>query len=100
MRQHEEAIRKAREKQRDLEDITLAFRQLQREQAELLTRVGNAWRGNQADYKLGAIGEDIAHEQRVMQKRLHQLEEQLQAEYKQVQADVERAKEAKADATH
>ncbi|KMT63243.1 hypothetical protein X559_0379 [Paenilisteria newyorkensis] len=49
---------------------------------------------------MGAIALDLSQEQRMTQKKLYNLDDQLQAEHKQAKADVERAKEAKADATH
>ncbi|WP_430535462.1 hypothetical protein [Listeria rocourtiae] len=100
MKQQEEAVRRSIEKQRELEDVEREFRQLKRQQDDLLSRIGNAWRGNYSENKLGAIAFDLAQEQRMTQKKLYNLDDQLQAEHKQAKADVERAKEAKADATH
>ncbi|MBC1501922.1 hypothetical protein HB943_15075 [Listeria weihenstephanensis] len=100
MKQQEEAVRKSLEKQRELEEVEREFRQLKRQQENLLEQVGNAWRGNHSENKLGAIALDLTQEQSMTQKRLYNLDNQLQAEHKQARADVEQAKEAKADATH
>ncbi|EUJ46912.1 hypothetical protein [Listeria riparia] len=66
----------------------------------MLVRIGSAWRGNLSENKLGAIALELNQEQRMTQKRLYNLDDQLQAEHKQAKADVERVKEAKADATY
>ncbi|MBC2285892.1 hypothetical protein HCB69_16065 [Listeria booriae] len=100
MKQQEDAVRKSIEKQRELEEVEREFRQLKRQQEDLLVRIGSAWRGNRAENKLGVIALDLNQEQRMTQKRLYSLDDQLQAEHKQEKADVERVKEAKADATH
>lgn len=100
MKQQEEAVRRSIEKQRELEEAEREFRQLKRQQDDLLSRIGNAWRGNHSENRLGAIALDLAQEQRMTQKKLYNLDDQLQAEHKQAKADVERVKEAKADATH
>ncbi|MBC1522965.1 hypothetical protein HB884_01985 [Listeria booriae] len=100
MNQQEDAVRKSIENQRELEEVEREFRQLKRQQEDLLVRIGSAWRGNLAENKLGAIALDLNQEQRVTQKHLYNLDGQLQAEYKQAKADVERVREAKADATH
>ncbi|MBC1606024.1 hypothetical protein HCJ39_15000 [Listeria rocourtiae] len=100
MKQQEEAVRRSVEKQRELEDVEREFRQLKRQQDNLLARIGNAWRGNHSENRLGTIALDLAQEQRMMQKKLYNLDDQLQAEQKQAKANVERAKEAKVDAAH
>ncbi|MBC1778685.1 hypothetical protein [Listeria booriae] len=100
MNQKEDAVRKSIKKQRELEEVEGEFRQLKRQQEDLLVRIGNAWRGNLSENKLGAIALDLNQEQRMTQKKLYNLDDQLQAEHKQAKADVERVKEAKADATH
>ncbi|EUJ47714.1 hypothetical protein [Paenilisteria rocourtiae] len=100
MKQQEDAVRRSLEKQRELEDVEREFRQLKQQQENLLAQIGNAWRGNHSENKLGAIALDLTQEQRMTQKKLYNLDDQLQAESKQAKADVERAKEAKADATH
>ncbi|MBC1227191.1 hypothetical protein HCA63_04385 [Listeria booriae] len=100
MKQQEDAVRKSIEKQRELEEVEREFRQLKRQQEDLLVRIGSAWRGNLSENKLGAIALDLNQEQRMTQKHLYNLDDQLQAEHKQAKADVERVKEAKADATH
>ncbi|MBC1945373.1 hypothetical protein HCJ32_10385 [Listeria booriae] len=100
MKQQEDAVRKSIEKQWELEEVEREFRQLKRQQEDLLVRIGSAWRGNLAENKLGVIVLDLNQEQRMTQKHLYNLDDQLQAEHKQAKADVERVKEAKADATH
>ncbi|MBC1651639.1 hypothetical protein HCJ13_15720 [Listeria booriae] len=100
MKQQEDAVRKSIEKQRELEEVEREFRQLKRQQEDLLVRIGSAWRGNLSENKLGVIVLDLDQEQRMTQKRLYSLDDQLQAEHKKAKADVERVKEAKADATH
>ncbi|MBC1492401.1 hypothetical protein HB825_16055 [Listeria booriae] len=100
MKQQEGAVRKSIEKQQELEEVARECRQLKRQQEDLLVRIGSAWRGNLSENKLGAIALDLNQEQRMTQKHLYNLDDQLQAEHKQAKADVERVKEAKADATH
>ncbi|MBC1474076.1 hypothetical protein HB852_05575 [Listeria grandensis] len=100
MKQQEVALRRSIEKQRELEDVERELRQLKRQQDDLLARIGNAWRGNLSENKLGALSLDLAQEQRMTQKKLYNLDDQIRVEHKQAKADVERAKEAKADATH
>ncbi|WP_144429915.1 hypothetical protein [Paenilisteria newyorkensis] len=100
MNRRRKRVRRSIEKQRELEDVEREFRRLKRQQDDLLSQIGNAWRGNHSENRLGAIALDLSQEQRMTQKKLYNLDDQLQAEHKQAKADVERAKEAKADATH